>query len=267
MTRRKKSLFGLPISVLFLLGLAIALGVFQKTLAKMFAKPQANDKLIREQLEAAGYGVTQARGWAIVSRVETGDYSSNLYKTYNNLFGMKQPEVRETTSTGPSPSGFASFNTREASIQDLIMYMEYFSYPKDFATLSAQIKYMKTKGYFEEDMNTYLALAKDARDRLFSDGGFFLLAESAPLKEATKIDESESYGIPISTKDSPITIYSDSREAVYVTDPLAVEVIESKEPSLPVGPTAEALTSPIIVKSKYSSYNFTEPSNPYYIEP
>lgn len=176
---------------------------------------------------AAGYGRTMARGWATVSRVETADYSSNLYKTYNNMFGMKQPQVRKTLSTGATPSGFASFNSRESSIDDLILYLQYFNYPKDFVTLSSQIKYMKSKGYFEEGMNSYLTLAKDARDRLLSEADILTLeakevfteaAETTPLELA---EETPPSGALLgSDYDSPIELVRGGGIIDYPYEPL-----------------------------------------------
>lgn len=49
---------------------------------------------------------------------------SNLCKTNNNLFGMKQPGVRPTTSLGRK-RGFASFETWYHSVDDYKLFLEF----------------------------------------------------------------------------------------------------------------------------------------------
>lgn len=49
---------------------------------------------------------------------------SNLCKTNNNLFGMKQPGIRPTTSLG-AKRGFASFKTWYHSVDDYKLFLEF----------------------------------------------------------------------------------------------------------------------------------------------
>lgn len=49
---------------------------------------------------------------------------SNLCKSNNNLFGMKQPGVRPTTSLGRK-KGFASFKTWYHSVDDYKLFLEF----------------------------------------------------------------------------------------------------------------------------------------------
>lgn len=111
--------------------------------------------LILEKLRESGYSPMMARNWVAVSNFETGKWTSKLYREAHNLFGMRQPMQRYTLSTGPTASGFSTFRNDQDSVLDLIAYMEYFNYPKDFPTLLDQVTFMKEKRYFEEPLDQY----------------------------------------------------------------------------------------------------------------
>jgi hypothetical protein len=49
---------------------------------------------------------------------------SNLFKTNNNLFGMRHPRVRPTKSLG-SKKGFAHFESWQHSVLDYKLYLEF----------------------------------------------------------------------------------------------------------------------------------------------
>lgn len=102
-----------------------------------------------------GYAAQVADWWVAVSNFETAAWTSPLYKNAHNLFGMKQPRVRETLSQGPTSSGFASFASDIDSVLDLVLYMKEFNYPKDFLNFYDFIVFMKSKGYYEEDFRYY----------------------------------------------------------------------------------------------------------------
>ena len=88
---------------------------------------------------------------------ETGVFTSRLYKEQNNLFGMTQPVIRETLSTG-GRSGFANYATLEDSVRDLLLYFKEFNikpasneFLEDDRSrgLHAYLKLIKSKDYFE----------------------------------------------------------------------------------------------------------------------
>jgi uncharacterized FlgJ-related protein len=56
--------------------------------------------------------------------LETGYFTSDLYYNENNLFGMKHPKIRKTTSIGPSKSGYATYNSWIESIEDYSLWQE-----------------------------------------------------------------------------------------------------------------------------------------------
>jgi hypothetical protein len=56
--------------------------------------------------------------------LETGWFKSNLFKKYNNLFGMKFANRRKTLATG-TEIGHASFNHWTDSVKDYFLWRDY----------------------------------------------------------------------------------------------------------------------------------------------
>ncbi len=78
---------------------------------------------------------------------ETGGFSSAIYKENNNLFGMKHPSVRKSTSKG-SNRGHAVFASTWSSIYDYFLRQSYFK-----ITYEDDLQYMETtqqSGYAED---------------------------------------------------------------------------------------------------------------------
>lgn len=135
-------------SVLLLGGLLMLLLLFRR---KISSSPES---LIKSILKNEGYSDRMATWWVAVSNLETGKWTSNLYRNYHNLFGMKQPLTRFTYSQGASksPPGYASFATDADSVRDIVAYMNQRLYPKDFDSIDAMVEFMKSKGYFEDPL-------------------------------------------------------------------------------------------------------------------
>jgi hypothetical protein len=55
---------------------------------------------------------------------QESNLSSNLFKTNNNLFGMRHPGVRPTKSLGRK-NGFAHFESWQNSVEDYKLYLEF----------------------------------------------------------------------------------------------------------------------------------------------
>ncbi len=56
---------------------------------------------------------------------ETGHFKSPLFLDHNNLFGMNEPRIRETTSLGSTTNGFARFSHWVDSVKDYILWQDY----------------------------------------------------------------------------------------------------------------------------------------------
>ncbi len=61
--------------------------------------------------------------------LESGTFTSNIFKTKNNLFGMKVPGRRETTAT--NKKGYASYSTWLDSVRDYKLYQDYITKNKN----------------------------------------------------------------------------------------------------------------------------------------
>lgn len=56
--------------------------------------------------------------------LETGYFKSKLLRTNNNLFGMRHPKVRPTTSIG-AQSGHAKYNSWQDSVEDYALWQQF----------------------------------------------------------------------------------------------------------------------------------------------
>ena len=96
--------------------------------------------------------------WYDVSKMETANFTSNFYRGYHNLFGMKVPTQRNTLAKGaiPGTDNFAAFYSDGDSVQDLILYLKARQYPKTFSSLRSMVEFMASKSYFVgESVDSY----------------------------------------------------------------------------------------------------------------
>jgi hypothetical protein len=86
---------------------------------------------------------------------ESAVFTSNIYKSNNNAFGMKFPVRRETTSLR-SENGYAYYESVEDSINDFYMWLGWHNKGiADFPNLFELVAFMKEKGYFEDSFENY----------------------------------------------------------------------------------------------------------------
>ena len=57
--------------------------------------------------------------------IETGNFTSGLFKSQNNLFGMKMPGRRETTAIGKNKNGYAKYINVDDSILDYYLFQQF----------------------------------------------------------------------------------------------------------------------------------------------
>ncbi len=60
------------------------------------------------------------------SRLETGNFKSELCIEHNNLFGMRLARTRPTTATGATENNYASYATWYDSVRDMKLFQEYY---------------------------------------------------------------------------------------------------------------------------------------------
>jgi len=78
------------------------------------------------------------------AKLESGWFTSRLFKYHNNLFGMHYPRTRDTYSDrytiADNGSRVASYGSWQSSVLDLLLYFEYY----------------ESRGYSTEDYYTFL---------------------------------------------------------------------------------------------------------------
>lgn len=136
--------------LLFLMMLLLPIVATQATSLK-------TDSLIYKTLIEKGYSQRHASYWVMVSKFETANYTSDLFRYHNNLWGMSyfRNGARPTKGTyrvyyNGKPTRFAGYKTKQAAVEEIVLYLEHANYPKDFNDLKSFILFMKKKGYFEE---------------------------------------------------------------------------------------------------------------------
>ena len=66
--------------------------------------------------------------------IESGNFKSGLFKKHNNLFGMRFPGRRETTSIGRNKNGYARYEDWNASVKDYLHWQSFFMRKRDINT-------------------------------------------------------------------------------------------------------------------------------------
>lgn len=114
-------------------------------------------------LVTAGYSPDMARYWTAVSKLETANYTSRLFREANNLFGMGVPTVRRSLRSGVwtgidggEERQFSAYASTANSVKDLVLYLQSRSYPTTFGSAEQFVNFMRSKGYFESDPQKYL---------------------------------------------------------------------------------------------------------------
>lgn len=85
---------------------------------------------------------------------ETGNFTSTIFKENNNLFGMKLPRIRPTTAIGEN-KGHAVYRNTLDSIKDFAIYFKVAKLMRTFTSISAYVKALKERAYFEADEKEY----------------------------------------------------------------------------------------------------------------
>jgi flagellum-specific peptidoglycan hydrolase FlgJ len=57
--------------------------------------------------------------------LESGNFTSKLFQSANNLFGMKIPSVRESTAIGQTKSGYSKYDDWNFSVYDYFLWQDY----------------------------------------------------------------------------------------------------------------------------------------------
>lgn len=57
--------------------------------------------------------------------IESGELTSKLFKTTNNMFGMKYPSIRETTAKGKTNGGYSKYEDWNFGVYDYFLWQDH----------------------------------------------------------------------------------------------------------------------------------------------
>jgi flagellum-specific peptidoglycan hydrolase FlgJ len=106
------------------------------------------------RIVAAGFRGELAKYVFAQAAFETGNFTSDIFKENNNLFGMKLPRVRQTLATGEN-RGHATFNSITDSIKDFALFHKARALAPSFTSIDTYIETLNNKGYFEAPETQY----------------------------------------------------------------------------------------------------------------
>lgn len=93
------------------------------------------------------------------SKVESANYTSDLYKRSNNAFGMKNAYLRPQIGFKVFNDPYRHYDSLDESIKDFLLYLNYFNFPTSL-TASEYVSTLKDFGYFESSESDYLKALK-----------------------------------------------------------------------------------------------------------
>lgn len=85
---------------------------------------------------------------------ETGNFTSPLFFSNNNCFGMKPPQVY-TVAVGEQ-FGYAKYKSIEDSAQAMAIYLRAHNLAGGLSTIDQYVNNIHNQGYFEADLQEYL---------------------------------------------------------------------------------------------------------------
>lgn len=105
-------------------------------------------------LRANGFTDEMSRMIFAQAAHETGNFTSDIFKENNNLFGMKMPRVRKTTAIGEN-RGHAVYKSVEDSVKDYWLYNRALNYLAQYSSVASFVRAMALKKYFEAKESDY----------------------------------------------------------------------------------------------------------------
>lgn len=106
------------------------------------------------KLLAAGFTESQSKILVAQAAHETANFTSDIFRNNNNLFGMKFPHVRDTLAIAER-RGHAVYKDIDESIKDFAIYYKNFAYLSTYSTVNAYIEAIAQKKYFEANIEEY----------------------------------------------------------------------------------------------------------------
>jgi hypothetical protein len=127
--------------------------VREKCLTPKFSREALKQYIIFKQINHPEIAYAQAL-------LETGGFTSRIYRENNNLFGMKLAKKRRTVATGEK-YGHAVYNNWQESVDDYLLWQQQF---KRTPILTEKQYYRLLDAIYAED-TTYIQVVKIVRKR------------------------------------------------------------------------------------------------------
>ena len=89
------------------------------------------------------------------SKVESANYSSNLFERSNNAFGMKNANQRSQLGYAVAGDSYRHYDSLEQSIQDFILWLDYTKFPL-VNDVNSYARALKDRNYFESSQSDYI---------------------------------------------------------------------------------------------------------------
>lgn len=98
--------------------------------------PKEEEKISHQNLfdEIVEAGIKFPEIAFVQAIIESGNFRSGLFKRHNNLFGMRFPGKRETTSIGKNKRGYARYEDWDDSVKDYFHWQSFFIKGRDINT-------------------------------------------------------------------------------------------------------------------------------------
>jgi uncharacterized FlgJ-related protein len=102
-----------------------------------------------------GFDVSQAKLIVAQAAHETGNFTSPVFLTNRNPFGMKEPKVRPTTAKG-TRLNHAYYNSLEDAVKDFRLWWQYNRMLAYYGGVEVYANVLKSKGYYEAGIAEYI---------------------------------------------------------------------------------------------------------------
>lgn len=88
------------------------------------------------------------------ARHETGNYTSDLFKRGNNVFGMRIAKKRPFVRSGIS-NDYSTYKDIDQSIEDWLLWAEFTNFPTNLKTVVQYVDALFVRGYFTDNWINY----------------------------------------------------------------------------------------------------------------
>lgn len=145
-----------------MIGAAIALGALLLTRKKSSAVPSGLSADMRRAfslIDTAGYS---GGNWAAISKMETANFTSKVFRAALNPWGMKVAKIRpnhqDGAYVGDGSTNWARYNSIDRAMLDIIDWCNYTKFPKGELSLEKHVAEMGARGYYgTESYQSYLS--------------------------------------------------------------------------------------------------------------